>query len=176
MRIVAWRYRGRRLHAPSGTDVRPTSDRVREAVFSILGDIEGLRVLDLFAGSGALGVEALSRGAAGVTLVESDRRAIEAIRRNLEPLAGAAAEVVRSDALAWLSGRRDTYDLVFLDPPYSSAPVLAEPLSLALPAVLSPKALIGSESDKRDPLALAFPLEDERTYGSTRIAIHRAAH
>jgi 16S rRNA (guanine966-N2)-methyltransferase len=175
VRIVAGQYRGRRLTAPSGLDVRPTSDRVREALFSILGNIEGLRALDLFAGSGALGIEALSRGAASATLVENDRRAVEAIRANLSPLDDANAEVVRADAVAWLGGRRGPYDLVFLDPPYSSARRLAGPLTQKLPAALSPNALIVSESDKRDPLLLDFPLEDERTYGHTRIAIHRAA-
>ena len=175
MRVVAGRYRGRRLQAPRGTSVRPTGDRVREALFSILGDIEGLRVLDLFAGSGALGIEALSRGAASATLVENDRAALAALRANVDPLPGASADVVRADALAWLGGRRGPYDLVFLDPPYSSARKLAEPLSQALPAALSPNALIVSESDKRDPLLLAFPLEDERTYGNTRIAFHRAS-
>jgi 16S rRNA (guanine966-N2)-methyltransferase len=176
MRVVAGLYRGRRLTAPRGTSVRPTSDRVREALFSILGNIEGARVLDLYAGSGALAIEALSRGAASATLVENDRDALAAIRANLEPLADAEAEVVRGDALTWLRGIRGPYDLVFLDPPYSSAGKLAEPLSQALPAALSSNALIVSESDKRDPLTLAFPLEDERTYGNTRIAIHRAAH
>ena len=175
MRVVAGEYRGRRLQAPHGTSVRPTSDRVREAVFSILGDIEGLRVLDLFAGSGALAIEALSRGAASATLVENDRAAVEAIRANLAPLSDANAVVVRADALAWLGGRRGPFDLVFAAPPYSSAGKLAGPLSQKLPAALSPNALIVSESDKRDPLTLAFPLEDERTYGHTRIAIHRAA-
>jgi 16S rRNA (guanine966-N2)-methyltransferase len=175
MRVVAGRYKGRRLTAPAGLDVRPTSDRVREALFSILGDIEGLTVLDLFAGSGALGIEALSRGAARATLVDDDRRAIEAISANLAPLGDADAEVVRADALVWLGGRRGPYDLVFVDPPYSSARKLAGPLSQKLPAALSPNALIVSESDKRDPLMLALPQEDERTYGHTRIAIHRAA-
>ena len=156
--------------------MRPTSDRVREALFSILGDLTGLRVLDLFAGSGAVGIEALSRGAASATLVESDRAALEAIRANLAPLGDAAADVVRADAVAWLGGKRGPYDLVFLDPPYSEARKLAGPLSEKLPAALSPNALIVSESDKRDPLVLDFPLEDERAYGHTRIAIHRAAH
>jgi 16S rRNA (guanine966-N2)-methyltransferase len=175
MRVVAGEYRGRRLQAPRGTSVRPTSDRVREALFSILGDIEGLRVLDLFAGSGALAIEALSRGASSATLVENDRAALDAIRANLAPLEGANAEIVRADALAWLGGRRGPFDLVFADPPYSSAGKLAGALSQKLPAALSPNALIVSESDKRDPLTLAFPLEDERTYGHTRIAIHRAS-
>jgi 16S rRNA (guanine966-N2)-methyltransferase len=176
VRVVAGQYRGRRLTAPRGTSVRPTSDRVREALFSILGDIEGLRVLDLFAGSGALAIESLSRGAASATLVENDRAALEAIAANLAPLQDANADVVRADALTWLGARREPFDLVFADPPYSSARKLAGPLSQKLPAALSPNALIVSESDKRDPLMLAFPLEDERTYGHTRIAIHRAAH
>jgi 16S rRNA (guanine966-N2)-methyltransferase len=175
MRVVAGQYRGRRLTAPRGTDVRPTSDRVREAVFSILGDISGLRVLDLFAGSGALAIEALSRGAASATLVENGRAALEAIRANLAPLQDADADVVGADAVVWLGGKRGPYDLVFLDPPYSEAGKLAGPLSQKLPAALSPNALIVSESDKRDPLVLDFPLEDERAYGHTRIAIHRAA-
>ena len=175
MRVVAGEYRGRRLQAPPGLDVRPTSDRVREALFSILGDINGLRVLDLFAGTGALGIEALSRGAASATFVENNRAAIDAIRANLQPLSDANAEVVRADALAWLGRERGPYDIVFLDPPYSEARKLAGPLTQKLPAALSPNCLIVSESDKRDPLMLAFPLEDERTYGHTRIAIHRAA-
>jgi len=175
VRVVAGEYRGRRLQAPRGLDVRPTSDRVREALFSILGDISGLRVLDLFAGSGALAIEALSRGAAGATLVEHDRAALDAIRANLAPLPDANAEVVSADALTWLGRERGPYDLVFLDPPYSEARKLAGPLTQKLPAALSPNSLIVSESDKRDPLTLAFPLEDERTYGHTRIAIHRAA-
>jgi len=139
-----------------------------------LGNIEDLRVLDLFAGSGALAIEALSRGAASAVLVENDRAALEAIRANLAPLASANADVVRADALLWLEGRRGPFDLVFADPPYSSARKLAGPLSQRLPAAVSLNALIVSESDKRDPLTLAFPLEDERTYGHTRIAIHRA--
>jgi 16S rRNA (guanine966-N2)-methyltransferase len=175
VRVVAGKYRGRRLQAPRGTSVRPTSDRVREALFSILGDISGLAVLDLFAGSGALGIEALSRGAARVVLVENDRHALDAISTNLEPLGDVNAQVVRADALSWLRAARGPFDLVLVDPPYSSARSLAGPLSDALPAVLSPNALIVSESDKRDPLTLAFPLDDERTYGHTRIAIHRAA-
>jgi len=176
MRVVAGQFRGRRLTAPRGTSVRPTSDRVREALFSILGDrVVDARVLDLFAGSGALAIEALSRGAASATLVESDRAAVDAIRANLEPLEDAQSQVVKADVLRWLAAERGPYDLVFADPPYSSARNLAGPLSRALPAALSPNALIVSESDKRDPLILDFPLVDERTYGHTRIAIHHAA-
>jgi 16S rRNA (guanine966-N2)-methyltransferase len=175
MRVIAGAYRGRRLTTPPGFDVRPTSDRVREALFNILGDIEGLRVADLFAGSGALGIEALSRGAASAVLVEQDARAVDAIRSNLDALGAAGGRVVRGDALAWLRRADGQFDLVFLDPPYSSARNLAGTLSELLPAVLAKDALIVTESDKRDPLLLDLPLDDERTYGHTRIAIHRAA-
>lgn len=175
MRVIAGRYGGRRLTAPRGAATRPTSDRVREALFSILADVEGARVLDLFAGSGALAIEALSRGAASAVLVDNDRRALDAARANLAPLEGIDARVVDADALSWLRRASDSYDLVFVDPPYSCAGRLAGPLSQALPAVLSPNARIVSESDKRDPLTLAFPLSTERIYGDTRVAIHHAA-
>ena len=174
MRIIAGTHRGRRLKAPPGLDTRPTSDRVREALFSILGDVEGDRVLDLFAGSGALGIEALSRGAAGAVFVEQDRRAADAIRSNLAAIGERRAEVRQEDALAYLgraSGERP-FDLVFADPPYSSATRMGERLSELLPAVLADRALIVTESDKRKPLNLTLPLADERVYGHTRIAIH----
>jgi 16S rRNA (guanine966-N2)-methyltransferase len=145
---------------------------VREALFSILGDVAGARVLDLFAGSGALGIEALSRGAAEATFVERDARAADLVRRNLESL-GARGSVVRRDALAFLRSAAGTYDLVLVDPPYDSASRLAPPLSELLPPVLSEDARIVTESDKRTPLELAFPLLRERTYGDTRIAVHR---
>jgi 16S rRNA (guanine966-N2)-methyltransferase len=172
MRIVAGTLGGRRLKAPSGRGTRPTSDRVREALFSILGSVEGVRVLDLFAGSGALGIEALSRGAASAVFVDSDQRAISAVRANLEDL-GLEAEAHRRDALLYLrSAPEAPFGLVFLDPPYSSAGEMAGPLSERLPSVLTESARIVSESDKRNPLQLTLPLLDERVYGDTRIAIH----
>jgi 16S rRNA (guanine966-N2)-methyltransferase len=175
VRIVAGSFRGRRLQAPAGRATRPTADRVREALFSILGPLDGVRVLDLFAGSGALGIEALSRGAAAAVFVDSDPRAVAAIRRNLEAV-GLDSRVHRRDAIAYLREPRDgPFELVFLDPPYSSAAELADPLSKRLPAVLTEDARIVSESDKRNPLELTLPLLDERVYGDTRIAIHRAA-
>ena len=172
MRVVAGAYGGRRIEAPRGKATRPTSDRVREALFSILGDVGGARVLDLFAGSGALGIEALSRGAAQAAFVDSDAHAIAAIHRNLDAI-GVEAPVYRRDAFAWLRDAADTFDLVFADPPYSSAGRTAGRLSELLPPLLTENSLTVTESDKRDPLLLALPLVDERTYGDTRIAIHR---
>jgi 16S rRNA (guanine966-N2)-methyltransferase len=175
VRVIAGAYKGRRLCTPAGVSTRPTADRVREALFSILGPLDGERVLDLFAGSGALGIEALSRGAAEAVFVDSDRRAVAAVRRNLEAI-GSDAAVACRDALAFLRDASERpFDLVFLDPPYSSASELAGPLSERLPAVLTKDARIVSESDKRNPLELTLPLIDERAYGDTRIAIHRAS-
>jgi 16S rRNA (guanine(966)-N(2))-methyltransferase RsmD len=175
LRVIAGRYGGRRLQAPAGAATRPTSDRVREALFSILGaHVDGAVVLDLFAGSGALGIEALSRGAARATFVESAPPALRALRGNLTTL-GADAEVVRADALRWLraaSGGERQYSLVFLDPPYRRAAALGAELSAALPAVLGLAALVVSESDRRAPLELTIPTHDERRYGDTLIRIH----
>ena len=173
MRVVAGRFKGRTLHAPKGRATRPTSDKVREAIFSVLGDVEGTTVLDLFAGSGALGIEALSRGAVHAVFVENDEQALASLRRNLAEL-DVGAEVQRRDALAFLRAARHEFDLVFVDPPYSSAPRLGERLSALLPAVLSNDARIVTEQDKRYPLELELPLEFERDYGETRIRIHRA--
>ena len=174
MRIVAGRWGGRTLVAPRGSSTRPTSDRVREALFSILGSIDGDRVLDLFAGSGALGIEALSRGAAQAAFVDSSSAAVAAVRRNLDAL-GVEAEVRRQDALAYLrSASRDArlYDLVFLDPPYRQARALGPELSTALGPVLAPSARVVAESDRRAPLELHLTLLDERRYGDTLIRIH----
>jgi 16S rRNA (guanine966-N2)-methyltransferase len=174
VRVVAGKHRGRRLRAPPGQGTRPTADRVREALFSILGPLDGVRVLDLFAGSGALGIEALSRGAAGAVFVDSDPRAAAAVRANLRAV-GADARVLRRDALAYLRSvaGKERFDLVLVDPPYSAAPRLGDALASALPPVLSGDARIVSESDKRHPLTLDLPLELERAYGDTRIAVHR---
>jgi 16S rRNA (guanine966-N2)-methyltransferase len=177
MRVIAGTHRGRRLAAPPGTDTRPTSDRVRESLFSILGPLDGERVLDLFAGSGALAVEALSRGAGSALLVERDPRAVAVIRANLEALGLAEPEArvhagpARS-ALKNASQRGDTYDLVFLDPPYRSAPELGRELSAALGPLLAAGGRVITESDRRAPLALDLPLTHERRYGDTLIRIH----
>jgi len=175
VRVVAGRFGGHTLVAPRGRATRPTSDRVREALFSILaGSIEGARVLDLFAGSGALAIEALSRGASEAVLVDSSPAAVAAIHRNLEAV-GADAEVRRQDALTYLErARKDArlYDLVFLDPPYRHASALGKQLSAALEPVLASGARVVTESDRRAPLGLDLELVDERRYGNTLIRIH----
>jgi 16S rRNA (guanine966-N2)-methyltransferase len=123
MRVVAGTAGGRRLVAPPGRSTRPTSDRTREAVFNALGSqgvVEGASVADLFAGSGALGIEALSRGAASAVFVEHDRRALEVIRSNLAATGLAdAATVVAADVERWLAADRGPFDLVLADPPYA---------------------------------------------------------
>ncbi len=175
MRVVAGAFGGRRLQAPVGQATRPTADRVREALFSILGEaVAGARVLDLFAGSGALGIEALSRGAASATFVERDARAARVVRDNLQAL-GLDGRVVRRDALAALHDAREraeAYDLVFLDPPYRRSAELGRELSEDLAAVLAPGARVVTESDRRASLELQLPLADERRYGDTVIRIH----
>jgi 16S rRNA (guanine966-N2)-methyltransferase len=171
VRVVAGEFKGRRLHAPRGTRTRPTADRVREALFSMLGDVSGARVLDLYAGSGALGIEALSRGAESAVFVERDRGALAALERNLEAI-GASGEVRRQDVARFLARPEGTFDLVFCDPPYDVAPAAAVALTDALPALLRDDARLVTESDKRNPLVLPLPLLVQRTYGDTRIAIH----
>jgi 16S rRNA (guanine966-N2)-methyltransferase len=178
VRVIAGEFGGRRLQAPPGEETRPTSDRVREALFSVLGDrVAGARVLDLFAGSGALGIEALSRGAAAATFVDASPAAIRAVRANLAAL-GIEADVQRADALAALRAARRAarqYDLVFLDPPYRLAERLAPSLSDAVEGLLAPGGSVVSESDRRAPLALAsLPTRDERRYGDTLIRFHGA--
>ena len=173
MRVIAGEFKGRRLHTARGTRTRPTADRVREALFSMLGDVSGAGVLDLYAGSGALGIEALSRGAESAVFVERDDRALAALKRNLDAV-GAAAEIRRQDVLRFLARPEGTYDLIFCDPPYDGAPRVAAPLSEALPALARENARIVTESDKRKPLLLPQPLVVERSYGNTRIAIQQA--
>jgi 16S rRNA (guanine966-N2)-methyltransferase len=176
MRVVSGTFGGRVLQAPKGSGTRPTSDRVREALFAILASVEGAHALDLFAGSGALGIEALSRGAAAVTFVDSAATAVAAVRHNLERL-GLQAEVLRMPALRALACTpvlARQYDLVFLDPPYRMASTLGPQLSTALPPVLAAGARVVVESDRRVPLALEMQLLRERQYGDTLIRVHVA--
>jgi 16S rRNA (guanine966-N2)-methyltransferase len=190
MRVIAGSLGGRRLRAPAGRVTRPTSDRVREAVFAMLDDVGEVRVLDLFAGTGALGIEALSRGAQCAVFVERDAGVVRVLNGNLATLgiATEAVEVRRADALQALraaSAREETYDLVFIDPPYGRArptpPASGAPnaerwgpeLSAILPSLLSLGARVVVESDRRAPLQLELPLERHRRYGDTSITIHR---
>jgi 16S rRNA (guanine(966)-N(2))-methyltransferase RsmD len=157
---------------------RPTSDRVREALFSMLADVEGARVLDLFAGSGALGIEAVSRGASRAVFVERERGAVAVLEQNLSALelGEEVAEVRRADALAALRsarGRKETYDLLFIDPPYARAQELGPELSAALSGILASGARIVLESDRRAPLELDLEVERQKRYGDTSITIHR---
>jgi 16S rRNA (guanine966-N2)-methyltransferase len=170
MRIVAGELGGRRLLAPRGEEVRPTTDRVREALFSILGDVSGLDVLDLFAGTGALALEAVSRGAATATLVDVD---VAPAAANVDALgAGERCEVVRGDAVRFLGRDAGQYDLVFCDPPYRLARPLASELEELLPDRLRAGGRVIVESRSDDAIELALPLLDSREYGSTAIRIH----
>jgi 16S rRNA (guanine966-N2)-methyltransferase len=177
MRVIAGELGGRRLQAPRGTATRPTADRVREALFSMLGPLAQAKALDLFAGSGALGIEALSRGAERVVFVERDAAALRALQANLDALglAPPRAQALRSEALAALRSareRKETYDLVFIDPPYSQARDWGPELSALLPALLGPGARVVVESDRREPMQMALGLERERRYGDTSIRIY----
>jgi 16S rRNA (guanine966-N2)-methyltransferase len=175
VRIVGGKLRGRVLRAPAGAATRPTSEKVREAVFNILGSVEGDRVLDLFAGSGALGIEALSRGAAHATFVDAARPALTAIRGNLRELdLEDRATVIPGDAIASAARHQPAgpWRLVFVDPPYRSE--LAARAVLALPCEhLCADAVIVIEHDRRNapPEALESLLRtDQRRYGDTLIS------
>ncbi|HWD85928.1 MAG TPA: 16S rRNA (guanine(966)-N(2))-methyltransferase RsmD [Solirubrobacteraceae bacterium] len=174
MRVISGSRRGATLRAPRGQDVRPTSDRVREALFSVLADVDGEHVLDLFAGSGALGIEALSRGAASAVFVDRAPAALAAVRANLSAL-HLAGDVRSAEAVRFLTTAPDggrLYDLVFIDPPYRQARALGPELSAVLPPALSSQARVVVESDRRAPLDLQLPLSFERRYGDTVIRIH----
>jgi 16S rRNA (guanine966-N2)-methyltransferase len=161
LRIIGGRHRGRKLRFPAGVDIRPTPDRVRETLFNWLQQrIAEARVLDLFAGSGALGLEALSRGAAQVTFIEKDRRAAAAIESLTREWQEGAASIVCTDALGWLAqAPRDAtpFDIVFLDPPYDADLLSATAAALAGSGRLAPDARIYLESRSREPLP---PLPD----------------
>lgn len=180
MRIVAGEFRGRRLTGPPSTSVRPTADRTREALFSILGDVTGLRVLDLFGGTGALALEALSRGAERAVIVERDRRTLAVARKNCEELlgeGGTRVELVRGEALRELAAaRHGKFDLVFVDPPYADAAGLATELNGLLPQALEQGARVVVETDRRNDMTLAPPLSlvSEHRYGDTLLRIYES--
>ena len=177
MRVVGGDLGGRRFAAPRGRATRPTSERAREAVFSILSEVSGARVLDLFAGSGALGIEALSRGAAHAIFVDSEIAAIRTILDNVSRLGlGERALVVKADIAKAALPVVEPLDLVFVDPPYLRAVDFGPLLGRALAPLLRPGARVVSESDRREPLELDLPLTLERRYGDTLIRIYQSAH
>lgn len=177
MRIVAGEWRGRSIDAPPGAVTRPTADRVRETLFSMLasrlGTFEGLRVADLFAGSGALGLEALSRGAASATFIESDAQALASIRRNAEKLgASTRVQIVAGSALAL--PRRDPFDVVFADPPYAAGSGTAVVRSIVGAGWLAPGGWLCVETSRGDAIeGEALAVETVRDIGRARITLLR---
>jgi 16S rRNA (guanine966-N2)-methyltransferase len=180
MRIVAGAWRGRALVAPSGTETRPTADRVRQALFDILMHaswaeqplIQGATVLDVFAGTGALGLEALSRGAAKAVFVERSRTALAALRANIDACrASERCEVLPLDALSLPAG--DRADIVFLDPPYGQDLVTRALVRLRAVGRVGPGTLIVAETARAEPAPEIAPLA-ERTHGAARVTIWRA--
>jgi len=174
VRIVAGSRKGHRIAAPKGVVTRPTSDRVREAVFSIVGPIEGAAVLELFAGSGAMGLEALSRGAASCVFVERDRDAARVVQANLEKLRLTGAVIANREVASALRdegarGRR--YDLVLADPPYDEWDAHAKTLADLLPGILADGALVVVETSDRVEPDLPLDLVTTRSYGSARITV-----
>ncbi len=171
MRVTGGRLGGRRLRVPRGDLVRPTADRVRESLFARLGGLDGARVLDAFAGTGALGIEALSRGAGHAVFVERAKPALAVLQENLRSLElGAVSRVVRGDtrgALRRLGRTKERFDWIFLDPPYGDE-TLAEVLALAA-EVLAGEGSILVESDRRTPLpeTPGLAILDARPYGDT---------
>lgn len=173
-RIIAGRWGGRRLATPPGDGTRPTSDRVRESLFaslnSLLGGFDGVRVLDLFAGSGALGLEAVSRGAEHADLVESDARAARTIQRNVADL-GAPATVHRTTAQRFAASEVGPWDLVVIDPPYAVTTAEVGTIVAELRGALSEDAVVVVERDKRDEFTWpeGFAAVRDKTYGDTRL-------
>jgi 16S rRNA (guanine966-N2)-methyltransferase len=174
VRIIAGTRRGHTIYAPRGRDTRPTSDRVRENVFNILGPIDGAAVLDLYAGSGALGLEALSRGAARAVFVERDREAVLAIERNLDKLR-LSGTVLRQDAVSALvteTGAGRKYDLVLVDPPYEMYTEIEPQLARYLPSLLADGAVVVVETDARTQPGLPLEERTSRVYGAARITVY----
>jgi 16S rRNA (guanine966-N2)-methyltransferase len=176
MRVIAGELGGQRLVAPRGWKVRPTSDRVREAIFSALGDVEGASVLDLYCGTGALSIEALSRAAAHATLVDRDTRPALG---NVERLGlGERVELVRSDVRRWLASRDEVgqppaFDLVFVDAPYRLADRVGQELDTHLPRLLGEGGRAIVESGARRPLRLdSLPRLRQRRYGATDVSFY----
>ena len=180
MRIIAGQWRGRLLRAPEGDTTRPTSDRTRETLFSMLvsrlGGFEGLAVADLFAGSGALGLEALSRGAASAVFAEQDAAAIRAIRTNIAALQAQKQCDVRAGSVMALGPAKAPYDVIFLDPPYGSGAGAVALDKLARLGWIGPATWISLETaDKEDVRVRGLVVDADRRVGKARISLMRMA-
>lgn len=175
LRVTGGYLSGRRFRVPPG-DVRPTSDRVRESLFGRLGDLDGVRVLDLYAGSGALGIEAISRGAVEATFVEQNARTLGILRANLAELGiDSVTSVVAGDvpaAVRRLGRAQERFDLALIDPPYASEEPARAFEALVGSAILAPGAMVVLERDRRHPSPHAEGLSalDERRYGDTVVS------
>ena len=178
MRVISGSAKGRRLDAPKGMTTRPTADRVKEGLFSAIQfEIEGSRVLDLFAGSGQLAIEALSRGAREAVLVDRDAEAIRVIRQNLSQTGFSdKARVVRADYLQFLKSAGEAYDLIFLDPPYAETDLATALKCISEFDILRDNGIIICEKAKEGSLSASFPgLRQERTYryGNVEVLLYR---
>jgi 16S rRNA (guanine966-N2)-methyltransferase len=178
VRIIAGEWRGRPLIAPEGRATRPTSDRAREGLFSMLqsrvGSFEGLTVADLFAGTGALGLEALSRGAAHCLFIDTDRNAVASIQRNLASFGAAARGEVRSQGIEHVPAPSSPRDIVFLDPPYATGLAAMALDRVCNPAWVAAGGLVSLETDgDRLPAPAGFSVEAERRFGKAHILLLR---
>lgn len=178
MRIIAGQWRGRKLSAPAGDNTRPTSDRTRETLFSMLtsrlGSWEELRVADLFAGSGALGLEALSRGAAHAVFAEQDAAAIKTIRANIAHLGALAQCDVRTGSVMSLGPVKAPYDLVMLDPPYKTGAGVVAIEKLQRMGWIGEGTWISLETEFREPVRIkGFSIDSEREVGKARLTLLR---
>ncbi len=178
MWVIAGEWRGRPFLAPEGRATRPTSDRAREGLFSMLqsrlGSFEGLRAADLFAGTGALGIEALSRGAASCLFIDSDRGAVTAITRNLQAFGAGSRAEVRAQPVEYAPPPPAPCDLVFLDPPYAAGMAGSALGRIANPAWLTPGALVSLETDGTQvPTPPGLEIEAERRFGKAHLTLYR---
>jgi len=183
MRIIGGEYRSRIIKIPKSVNIRPTQDKVRGAIFNILGNVAGANVLDLFAGSGACGIEALSRGCRSVTFVDNNSRCLETVRSNLESLAvnESTYDIIKANALSIFprlekSGKK--FDLIFLDPPYYKSLAKKCLINVDSCDILSLTGLVVAEHFRKDDLFFDMKrlvLEKERRYGDTVVSIYRKA-
>lgn len=174
MRIIAGTHKGATIFAPADSRTRPTADKVRGAIFNMLGSVEDMRVLDLFAGSGALGLEALSRGASEAVLVENHASAVKAIVRNVTKLKLDNARAVRRDYLAFLKDavkKDQRFDLIFVDPPYKMHRVIEPELKKWLPQIIASEGIAVVESGAGDEILIAAEILADKIYGDTRVRI-----